>query len=150
MEKRPSQVTRDPQFQLAHPGDKGTGVMAGPVSQALFGTFSRLGAQSIGHLRFKDPLHGLAHDLAQEILVFGNQRFEVGSGSGTLLSGHGVLPFFGVNRHHSHTMTFSLVLLPRAFAHKSVHYRAWSSWGATASANQAHGVLAAVTTRHCL
>ena len=67
--------------------------MAGAVSQALFGAFTGTCAQGVGHLHFEELLHGLADDLPQEILVLGHERFQVGPCLGTLLLGHGVLPF---------------------------------------------------------
>jgi hypothetical protein len=49
------------------------------------------------------------------------RAIKVVAGLGALLMGHGVPPFVGVIRYHLHTMTFSSVPPPRAFAHKSAH-----------------------------
>jgi hypothetical protein len=57
-------IAGDSQFQLAHAGDKGAGIVAGAVSQPSLRTLSGLGADSLGHLRLEGLLHRLAHDLA--------------------------------------------------------------------------------------
>jgi len=88
-------VPGDAQFQLAHSSDKRAGIVAGPISETGLGPFTWFRAESVSHLRFQDLLHHFAHQVANEILIFGHEGFQTGVRCSTLLLGHGVRPFEG-------------------------------------------------------
>jgi hypothetical protein len=75
VEKLPAAIARDPQLDLAHPGDQTAAVVARPVAAAPLATLSRPDSEQVRHLRLQDLLERLLDPGLEQILVLCNQRF---------------------------------------------------------------------------
>jgi len=89
-------VLRHAQFELAHPGDKGSAVIAGAVAEPSRGALAFLGSERICHLGFQHLLHHRANDLAQPIRALGEKLVDAGDRRLSFNPGHGGIPHKGI------------------------------------------------------
>jgi hypothetical protein len=79
-------LLRHAQFELAHPSDEGSAVIAGAVAEPSRGALAFLGSERIGHLGFQHLLHHRPNDLAKPIRALHEKLVDAGDGRPSSLS----------------------------------------------------------------
>jgi hypothetical protein len=88
----PGTVLWHAQLEFADPRNQCAAIIARPITQPTRRPLALLGAQRLGHLRFKHLLQRRAHQRPQEFLIPCQKGFHVDCSRLNFLAGHGVHP----------------------------------------------------------
>ena len=116
----PAAILRNPQLELADPGDQGPAVIARSVAQTARRPLALLRSQRFGHLDFEHLLKRRPHQCPEKLLIPRQKRFHVDRPRLTLPLGHGVhprqrIPVIATSpAYHDHSPHRILLKLPDA------------------------------------